>query len=79
MPMIAVYFFEILRVRFTRCFDVVCNVRSNDILEVFRSCVRVFVFDDWIEFLKRFPFGFTDEIENRLFVIHLNIVKFTCK
>jgi hypothetical protein len=46
--MVAVYFVEVLRVRFKRCLDVMGNVRSNDIIEVFRGYVRVFLFDDWI-------------------------------
>jgi hypothetical protein len=77
MPVVTEYFVEVLGVRFKRCFDIVSNVSSNDILEVFRGHVRVFVFDDWIELLKRFPFGFVDKIDNRLVGRHLKVVKFT--
>jgi hypothetical protein len=41
--------------------------------------ISIFLFDDEIQFLKRFPFSFLDESNDRLFVIHRENINFTAK
>jgi hypothetical protein len=33
-------------------FDIMSDIRSNDILELFRDYVGIFLFDDGVQFLK---------------------------
>jgi hypothetical protein len=45
---IALYVIEIFQIIFDMRYDAMHEVRSNDILELFGSYARVFVFDDVI-------------------------------
>jgi hypothetical protein len=42
------------------CFEAMSDLRSNDVLELFRGDIAVFAVDNGIQFLKWLPFYFLD-------------------
>jgi hypothetical protein len=61
------YFIEGLEVMFSRSFDVLSDVRSNDIVEMF----GYYIGDAFLVMGYIFSLCFLNEINDRLIVIHL--------
>jgi hypothetical protein len=61
MSLVAEDIIEVVRVMFDGCFDILRDLRNNDISEAFVGYIWVYIYDDRMKFLKRFSFYFLDE------------------
>jgi hypothetical protein len=52
MSMVTEYFVEILGVVFDKSFDIMSDVKSNDIFEILGCDIGIFLFNDGMQFLK---------------------------